>query len=209
MYKNVIYVVGCGGHARSIINIFRQMNEKREIILIDSLGKKNEVIMGCKVVVSTDDVSRNDYLSEEYIVGLGNNIERERIFRKLLQNNKNILKIISPYAVIGKESMIGKGSFIGSNSYIGPQVKIGDNTIINTGSIVEHESFVGSHTHIATGATVCGRTRIGDFVMIGAGSTIIDKIRIADKAIVGAGSTVIKDILEPGTYIGTPARKIN
>ena len=56
---------------------------------------------------------------------------------------------------------------------------------------------------------MCGRCEIGDHVFLGAGSTVIDKRKIVDHVIIGAGSTVIKDILEPGIYVGSPARKIH
>ena len=53
-----------------------------------------------------------------------------------------------------------------------------------------------------------GRCHIGRLVMIGAGATVIDRIRICDNVVIGAGTTVVRDIIEPGTYVGTPARRL-
>jgi len=36
----------------------------------------------------------------------------------------------------------------------------------------------------------------------------MDKLSICDNTIVGAGSVVIRDINDPGTYVGNPARRI-
>jgi len=38
---------------------------------------------------------------------------------------------------------------------------------------------------------------------------VIDGFRIGDDLVLGAGATAIRDLLEPGVYIGTPARKLD
>ena len=68
---------------------------------------------------------------------------------------------------------------------------------------------VGDHSHIAPHATICGRSRIGNNVFCGASSTVIDKINICDDVVIGAGAVVINDIIESGTYIGVPAKRIS
>lgn len=50
-------------------------------------------------------------------------------------------------------------------------------------------------------------TRIGSRVSIGSNSTILP-VTVVDDVVIGAGSVVTKDILEPGTYAGNPARKL-
>lgn len=57
--------------------------------------------------------------------------------------------------------------------------------------------------------TVCGNCRIGDGVFLGAGATVIEQIQIGPGVVVGAGATVVKDLIEPGVYVGTPARRIH
>ena len=36
----------------------------------------------------------------------------------------------------------------------------------------------------------------------------IDKISVCDNVIIGAGAVVIEDIMEAGTYVGIPAKRI-
>ena len=43
---------------------------------------------------------------------------------------------------------------------------------------------------------------------MGTGAHILQGLTISDDTIVGAGAVVTKDITEPGTYVGVPARKI-
>lgn len=50
---------------------------------------------------------------------------------------------------------------------------------------------------------------LGDNVVIGANSVIIGPVRICDNVTIGAMSLVNKDIVEPGVYVGSPARKVS
>ena len=56
---------------------------------------------------------------------------------------------------------------------------------------------------------VNGDVSIGQNCMIGSGAVILQGLTIADNVTIGAGAIVIKDILEAGTWVGTPARKLN
>jgi acetyltransferase-like isoleucine patch superfamily enzyme len=48
---------------------------------------------------------------------------------------------------------------------------------------------------------------IGNRVSIGSNATILP-VRIVDNVVIGAGAVVTKDITEPGTYAGNPARRL-
>ena len=50
-------------------------------------------------------------------------------------------------------------------------------------------------------------TKLGNKVYVGSNSTILP-ISICDDVVIGAGSVVTKDIIQPGTYAGNPARKL-
>ena len=41
---------------------------------------------------------------------------------------------------------------------------------------------------------------------IGVGAVVRDFVQIGSNIVVGAGAVVVKDLLEPGTYVGCPAR---
>jgi acetyltransferase-like isoleucine patch superfamily enzyme len=42
---------------------------------------------------------------------------------------------------------------------------------------------------------------------LGAGSVVRDRVQICHDVVVGAGAAVVGDLVEPGTYVGVPARK--
>lgn len=49
---------------------------------------------------------------------------------------------------------------------------------------------------------------MGQRVLIGAGAVVLPGVTIADDVTIGAGSVVPDNIVEPGTYVGMPARRI-
>ncbi len=51
--------------------------------------------------------------------------------------------------------------------------------------------------------------RLGDNVVIGTGVVLIGPLEVCDDVVIGAMSLVNKNILEPGVYVGTPAKKIS
>lgn len=104
---------------------------------------------------------------------------------------------------------MGVGNYCGPHSTIAPESLIGNYNFFNRNCSVGHHTKIANFNHIGPGATVCGRCDIGSNVYVGAGSTIIDGITICDNVVIGAGALVTKDILEPGTYIGLPAKKKN
>ena len=68
--------------------------------------------------------------------------------------------------------------------------------------------MIGDYCHIAVGARVAGTVRLGDNVWLGAGATIKNNVTLCADCIIRAGAVVVKDIKEPGTYVGVPAKKI-
>lgn len=199
-----VIIFGCGGHARSIINTLHENSKDLEILLVDENANDNEIILGCRV-------ERAYELEEDdaYIIAIGDNAKRKQLYDYLQDNHIGCcISVVSESSHIGIDSQVGKGTFIAPNVYVGPQAGIGDNTVINTGSIIEHEAVIGKGTHIAPHTTICGRTKIGNNVFCGAGSIVIDKINICNDVIIGAGAVVTNDIMKPGTYVGVPAKRI-
>lgn len=96
---------------------------------------------------------------------------------------------------------IDGGLFLHNRSIV-----ITDNTVIGKNS-----SIMGQVT-IGTGfKTNHFKINIGNNVQIGAGAKIIAKgrLKIVSDVTIGANAVVVKDILQPGTYVGIPVKKID
>ena len=199
-----ISIIGAGGHTRSLINLLEQKFLKINGIYDDNFSlNEKEIINGYPLLGKKSDCQ----LGNPIVLSIGNNVEREQEFRRL----KGMVfkeNLIHNTAFIENKVDMGLANQIFAHVYINSNVKIGDNNIINTGAVIEHETQIGSHNHISVHATLCGRVCIGNSCFIGAGATVIDKIKIGNGVILGANSVATKDILEQGTYIGQPARKV-
>jgi len=137
---------------------------------------------------------------------IGNNSIREKLFRK----NKNSFKLnlIHHSAQLSPNVDLGFANLVSCGSIINPMVSIGNATIINSGSIVEHECVIGDFSHICPGTVLCGNVSVGNNCFIGANSVLKEGIQICDNVTIGAGSVVVKSIIEPGVYVGNPAKKL-
>jgi sugar O-acyltransferase (sialic acid O-acetyltransferase NeuD family) len=115
--------------------------------------------------------------------------------------------IQSPTAIVNEEVILGNATVVMDAAVINSGTSIGDCCIINTHSTVEHDCQVGNNVHIAPSALLNGGVSVGDNALIGAGSTVVQGVHICKDCVIGAGAVVVRDIQEPGTYLGVPARK--
>ncbi len=113
---------------------------------------------------------------------------------------------IGPFVEIQKGVSVGARTRVQSHAFICELVTIGEDCFISHGAMFINDPF-------RTGGPARGdqtqwkETTIGDRVSIGTNATIMP-VSICDDVVIGAGSVVTKDITEPGTYAGNPARRL-
>jgi acetyltransferase-like isoleucine patch superfamily enzyme len=114
---------------------------------------------------------------------------------------------IGPFTEIQKQVTIGNRTKIQSHSFICELVTIGSDCFIGHGVMFINDVFASGEP---AGGDVAKwkKTIVGDKVSIGSNATILP-VSICDRVVIGAGSVVTKNILEPGTYAGNPARLIS
>ena len=142
----------------------------------------------------------------DYILGIGNNVIREKVAHLILSKNKRIQNVIHPSASIAQKITLGQGNFIARNVAVNPLAVIGDFCILNTGCIVEHECTIGNAVHIGPGAVLAGNVCVGEHTFIGANAVVKQGVTIGKGVIVGAGSVVLKDVAEGKIVVGNPAK---
>jgi len=113
---------------------------------------------------------------------------------------------IGPFVEIQEGAIIGNDCKIQSHTFICDLVNIGDGCFIGHGVMFVNDKFsIGGPAR--GDRSLYGSTTIGNNVSIGSNATILP-IKICDGVVIGAGAVVTKDISEPGTYIGNPAKKL-
>ena len=113
---------------------------------------------------------------------------------------------VGPFVEIQKGVKVGKNCKVQSHTFICELVTIGNDCFIGHGVMFINDKFIKGGP--ANGdKNFWGHTSIHDRVSIGSNATILP-VNICNDVVIGAGAVVTKDITQPGTYIGNPARKI-
>ena len=208
---NAIVVIGGGGHAKVVISILRKLKRYSILGYTDPqdhgaaletpyLGTDREL-----AALAEGSKQLNAVLAVGQ-VGLGN--KRYELWTQLRSHGLSFPLIVSPAAVVNAGVSGGEGAVVMDGAVINSGAAIGLGAIVNTNSTVEHDVVLADWVHVAPGATISGGVVVGQFSMIGAGATVIEGIRIAAGCMVGAGAVVVHDLMEPGVYVGNPARRI-
>lgn len=201
-----LIIIGAGGHGKVIADIAK-LNGYKEIYFLDDDINKHK-IGEYQIIGTSKDI---DKYKEKYdfIVGIGNNKIRKKFSLKLNERKIKQPSLIHPSAVIDQTVNIGQGTVVMSNVVINADSKIGNGCIINTSSSIDHDCLISNYTHISPGVHIAGTVSIGECSWVGIGATVKNNVYIGSDCIIGAGSVVIDNLLEPGTYIGVPARRIH
>ena len=197
-----IILIGGGGHARVIIDCIRASGREIAGILDDALVI-GTTISGVPVLGKVADYTQHQ--NHDYVIAIGNNAVRREIAK---QANVRWATVIHPSAVVSSNARIGSGTVVMPCSVISAGAVTGEHCIINTGAVVEHDSILHNFVHISTRAALGGTVTVGECTHIGIGACVRNNIHICGNCTIGAGAVVVKDIAEPGTYVGIPARRM-
>ncbi len=206
-----IIAIGGGGHAKVVITILRKLKRFRTLGYTDL--KDNGTVEGVPYLGSDRELAAlaagpekpNAVLAVGQI-GLGE--LRCDLWARLQPFALPFPLIISPDAIVNEGVSGGEAAVVMDGVVINSGAKLGRGAIINTNSTIEHDVALADWVHVAPGATISGGASVGRFSMIGAGATVIEGIKISERCMIGAGATVVRDIIEPGVYVGSPARRI-
>jgi sugar O-acyltransferase (sialic acid O-acetyltransferase NeuD family) len=187
-------LIGNGGHAREVT---AQMGYK-------SLSKFR-FVDDQYVDEKTLPLSQFDPTKYIVMVAVADPKDRFDIIQRLPKETK-FFSFIHPTALLMDDVEIDEGSFIGAYSILTTNIKIGKHAILNRGNQIGHDCRIGDYFSAMPGAIVSGNVNIGDNVYLGTNATVIEKKQLSHNIIIGANGVVVKDIVNPGTYVGMPAK---
>lgn len=204
--KPLLVIVGGGGHAKVIFDIFAQVGEY-EIVGFTSLAVEPAQCLGYPRLGADDHLPH--LLSSgirHAFVALGDNRRREAQTKYLKQHGFRLANAISPDARVSLHSRLGEGVAIMPGAIVGPEATVAEGAIVNTNASVDHDCVVGPYAHVAPGCALAGGVRLGEGVLFGIGSVAIPNVSVGAWSVVGAGSVVVRDIPDGVVAMGSPAR---
>ncbi len=205
---NKILILGGGGHAKVIYNVLKKINQW-DILGYCGLTSSDFDLpyLGSNTALAS---ILQTYPDCHAVLGVGNvtiSYKRESLLIMLETIGFKLPPLVSPDAVVARDVLLGDGTVVMDGVVIQPGTHIGKGCILNTHSSVDHDCEIENFVHIASGAILSGGAKIGSHTLVGAGACIVQYKTIASECLIGAGAVVTQDILEPGLYLGVPARK--
>lgn len=198
-----LLIIGASGHGKVVADIAIKSGYQG-IAFLDDADEATECA-GFPVVGKVSDAAS---LSDggDFIVAIGNT----RVRRKIQDEISGVITtLVHPAAVISRRVEIGRGSVVMAGAVINSDAQIGEGCIINTCASVDHECVVGDFVHVSVGAHLAGNVHVGSGTWVGIGATVSNNVAICPDCMIGAGAVVVRDITEPGTYVGVPAKRIS
>ena len=199
-----LIVFGAGGHGRVVAEAAMLENYWPSIHASDRRlpSGQNELLPGISLLEANAVLA----LDPAIHIAIGNNLARAKEAGAL--GHQRLATVIHPAAIVSQFSSVASGCFVAASAVIGPMATVGMGVIVNHGAVIDHDVEVGAFSHIAPNASLGGHVKVGQRVLIGSGAVVLPSVVIGNDVTVGAGSVVIANILEPGSYVGIPARKI-
>lgn len=204
-----IYIFGSSGFGKEVAWLLEENGEYQILGFIDDnpdvLGK---VINGYKVVGNSEFLLSIDK-PINVVIAIGKPLIREKIVTKLKRNHLiSFPNIISKDVRMSKYVTFGEGNIVCAGNILTTNINVGDFNLINLNCTLGHDDILGSFITIYPGVNVSGNVCIGNNCELGTGSKIIQGLIIEHDTVVGAGAVIIRDIIESGTYVGIPAKKV-
>ena len=129
-----------------------------------------------------------------FIVAIGDNYIREKIYYESLSSGLKPINAISRNTIIDKDVSIGSGSIIKSGTIISKNSFIGDNCLIDNGVIIETNCNVLNNCNIHSGAVIGSNSQISKNAEIGIRSVISKEIHIGKNQKIKPNEVVDKNL---------------
>ena len=205
--KLQLLMLGAGGHARVLQEVLEEAGHSLAGFVAPSA--EGSLLAGELSCVSDDEVlasfAPSDYL---LINGVGSSSDlalRDGVFQKYKAAGFNFLQLQAQTAHISESAKVLEGVQVMHQSVVHSSAIVDDNSIVNTGAIVEHHCVIGTSSHIAVGSVLCGNVVIGNRTHVGANATILQGVRVGSNCIIGAGAVVLHDVPDNSIAVGVPA----
>ncbi|MBW0180977.1 MAG: NeuD/PglB/VioB family sugar acetyltransferase [Vulcanococcus sp.] len=189
-----LLLIGCGGHARSLIDVVESSGRWHVLGLVGLPRQVGEKVLGYPVLGSDQDLLclRQQCAHALLAVGqIGLPSHRQRLAPKLKRLEFTMPVVISGRAHVSRHAQLGSGTSVGHGVIVNAGASVGNYCILNSNSLVEHDAVIGDYCHISTGALVNGGVKVGDGSFIGSGAVLREGLNLPLQTVISAGKRVM------------------
>ncbi len=209
MKKRVAFI-GSGEMAHHFVHYFVEDKQFDIAGYFDDYTPAGTILYGYPVLGKLDDIpnafKKGVFDELTNAIGFTRMEYRKEVFDRF-EKTIPFSTYIHSTCLIDSTAKIGRGVVIFPMSMLYFNSVIEDNVFIQVNSTVT-DSRVCKDSMVSAGVMIAGRSYVGEGCNIGVSTCISSDVKICSHVRTGAGTVVVKDITEPGTYVGVPARKI-
>ncbi len=207
--KPYLLIFGGGGHAKSIMEMVKQISEYAIAGILDDKIPAGTMVLGIPVLGTRTLLPaltrRGVTLAANGVGGILDINVRVRIFELLAGAGFSFPVLVHPRAAVEPSAVIEEGVQVFANAYIGSEAKLHARCMVNTNAVISHDCVIGAYTHIAPGALLAGHVHVGERTLVGMGVTTAIGVKIGSGVRIGNGAIVLADvpdktIIQAGRY---------
>jgi sugar O-acyltransferase (sialic acid O-acetyltransferase NeuD family) len=197
--KPYLLIFGAGGHAKSIIDMVKQLNQWMIAGIVDDDNQfAGKEVLGIPILgtrLSFPSLIEQGVRHAANGVGgiLDINI-RIKVFEALENAGFSFPSLIHARATVEASAIIDDGVQVFANAFVGSEAHLNPRCMINTNAVVSHNCGIGAYTHIAPGALLAGQVQVGARTLVGMGVTTAIGVRIGDNVRIGNGAIILADV---------------
>lgn len=204
-----IYIIGASGFGREVAWLIEELDEFNVIGFVDDNKEIQDKKINDIPVVGGISFLIDQKEETNVVIAIGNPTIRYKIYEQL-KENKNIKfpNIIAKDVRLSNTNEMGMGNIICTQSILTVNITLGNFNHINLDCTVGHDVILHDFVTVYPSVNISGNVEVGNYSELGTGTKIIQGKSVTENVIIGAGSVVIKDLIEKGTYVGLPVRKV-
>jgi len=189
-----LLIIGCGGHARSLIELIESAADWRIHGLVGLPEQVGSSVLGYPVIGRDADLPALREICSQAVLAIGHLPDaapRQRLAAELQSLDYQFPVLISPHAVVSRHAHLGTGTTVAHGVIVNAGAVVGSHCILNSRALIEHDAEIGDHCHISTGALVNGGVCVGSGSFIGSGAILREGLELPEKTVIGAGKRVM------------------
>ena len=189
-----VLLIGCGGHARSLIDLIESAADWSIHGLVGLPEQVGTSMLGHQVIGCDANLPALRAECPAAVLAIGqlpDPVPRQRIAAELELLEFQLPVLISPNAVVSRHAQLGPGTTVGHGVIVNAAAEVGAHCILNSRALIEHDVHIGDHCHISTGVLVNGGVRLGSGSFIGSGTMLREGLELPPNTVIGAGKRVM------------------
>ena len=189
-----LLLIGCGGHARSLIELIESAADWQIHGLVGLPEQVGSRVLGYPVIGCDDDLPALREQCPAAVLAIGqlpDPAPRQHLAADLEQLGFQFPVLVSPHAVVSRHAHLGQGTALAHGVIVNAGAAVGEHCIINSRALIEHDVQIGHHCHISTGVLVNGGVKLGSGSFIGSGAMLREGLELPPLTVIGAGKRVM------------------